>query len=356
MSRPPTEITLDLEPSERFQLIDVADRVRQRHGDFFDAYPKSAFCSFHTTAGYLEQRLCARLDHCDDRLGRFVGLFRQIFPKDAGYYHDRMELRDELTEEEKECEPVNADSHLAFMGAGLRNLTTYEPDGGHPVYFIDLDGVNGQLRRTRRTTVLGYTRKEQVYRGNFRISVPSDHQVDSFNLKEEQHGLFPHVSELLARHGLERGRVDIRLAPGERDAGLTVNEFETLLMRNDLPAAMRSPLRYTLRRGKELLRHPGTIPEKAREYAVYDLLHLYNEVMDVLGVGRSVADHLLTRLAGPAYRLFRLKRRVSFLVSESPETGSGRIVQGTYQAPILIQHRPPESRTRELEISLWRFV
>lgn len=355
MSLPPTEIHLDLRPTSRFELIDVARRIREDHRGFFSEYRKSAFCSFHTTAGYLEERLCARLDHSDERVGRFVDLFRRLFPKGAGYWHDQMELRDELSDSEKENEPVNADSHLAFMGAGLRNLTTWDAREDAPVYFIDLDGVNGDLRRTRRTTVLGYTDEERVDRGSYPVSAPREHPVDSVDLSGSGCGLFPHLEERLEARGVERGRIDIRLPPAERHAGLTVNEYETLLMRNDLPTAMKSPLRYTLRRGRELLRHPGTIPGKARDYALYDLLHLYNEVMDVLGVGRGVADRLLSRLAGPAYRLFRLKRRISFLVSDSEDTGPGRIVQGTYQSPILIQHRAPDGGRRELEYSVWRY-
>lgn len=355
MTPPPAELTLDLRPARRFALIDVAERVREMRPEFFATYRKGAYCSFHTTAGYLDQRLCARLGHSDDRLGRFVDLFRRLFPKDAGYYHDRMELRDELSEAEKVREPVNADSHLAYMGAGLRNVATYEDTGRTPVYFIDLDGVNGSLQRTRRTTVVGYDTETRVHRGTFRLSLESEHAVDSFDLKRPEFGLLEHVRDLVRQHEIRVGRVDLRLPPAERDAGLTVNEYETLLMRNDLPAAMRHPLRYLARSGGRLLRDPGSLPGKARDYAVYDLLRLYNEVMDVLGVGRSVADRLLSTLSGPAYRLFRLKPRVSYLVASDGDSGSGRIVEGTYQSPILIQHRPPEDGSRRLEISLWRF-
>ena len=36
------------------------------------------------------------------------------------------------------------------------------------------------------------------------------------------------------RHGISHGRIDLSLLPEERHAGLTVNEYETLLMRHDL--------------------------------------------------------------------------------------------------------------------------
>jgi len=354
MATSPQLVTLELNPSARFELIDVAARVRERRPDFFEAHPRSLCCSLHTTAGYLEQGLCARLNHSARRVGRLVGLFRRLFPHDAGYHHDRMELREELTAAEREQEPVNADSHLTFMSAGLTNCVTYRSEPGAPIYFIDLDGINEHFRRVRRTAVLGYSGEEEAYRGTFAIPA-SVHPVDSFNLKDPSVGLFERIEEILAERGVETGRIDIGLAPGERHAGLTVNEAETLLMRNDLPEALRDPLRYALRHGGRLLRHPTSIPGKTREYAVYDLVHLYNEVMDVLGVGRAVADRILSRLAGPAWRVFRLKRHVSFPVAQGAGTEGGRIVQGRYQSPILIQHRAAEGGARRLEVTVWRF-
>lgn len=356
MTSSPSEISLDLRPESRSDLIDVAEKVRSRDGNFFHRHRRSLFCSFHTTAGYLEEWICERLDNSGERLDRFIDVFRRVFPHGAGYHHDRMELRDELTEQEKRCEPVNADSHLTYISAGLKNCVTYENRPGRPIYFIDLDGVNQELCRTRQTTVVGYDDEELAYRGAFTVPVSDEHRVDSFNLKDEEFGLFSHVEELLEDRDLRHGRIEIRLSPEERDAGLTVNEYETMLMRNDVPEAMRNPLRYAVRHGKRFLRHPGSIPGRTREYAVYDLLHLYNEAMDLLGAGRDVADRVLSRFSGPAFRLFRLKRNVSFLVR--PVSGDGdapHIVQGTYQSPILIQHKAPSQGRRELELRLWRF-
>lgn len=347
-------VTLELEPARRFDVIDVAEKVRERHPDFFREFSSSLCCSLHTTAGYLEQRMCARLDHSERRVGRLVGLFHRLFPHDAGYHHDRLELREELSDAERAQEPVNADSHLTFMSAGLTNCVTYRSEPAGPIYFIDLDGVNEHIRRVRKTSVLGYRREEEVFRGTFAVRT-SNHPIDSINLKDPALGLYDRIEEILAERGVATGRVDLRLAPGERHAGLTVNEAETLLMRNDLPEALRDPLRYVLRHGRKLLRHPGSIPGKTREYAVYDLVHLYNEVMDVLGVGRAVSDRILSRLAGPASLIFRLKRQVSFPVVDGTGSRCGRIVQGRYQSPILIQHRTAEGGARRVEVAVWRF-
>jgi thiamine phosphate synthase YjbQ (UPF0047 family) len=356
MASSPQLVALEINPDARFDVIDVAALVRARDPDFFRDFPFSLWYSLHTTAGYLEQRLCTRLGNSERRVGRLVGLFRRLFPHDAGYHHDRLELRHELTEAERAQEPVNADSHLTFMSAGLTNCVTYRNEPSSPIYFIDLDGVNEHFRRVRRTSVVGYRKETEVYRGTVAIPAAAEHPVDSFNLKAPGFGLYQHIEEVLAERGVRTGRVDLRLAPSERHAGLTVNEAETLLMRNDLPEALRDPLRYLLRHGRRLLRHPSSIPGKTREYAVYDLVHLYNEVMDVLGVGRAVADRILSRLAAPAWRLFRLKRQVSFPVLEGSGDGArGRIIEGRYQSPILIQHRPAEGGIRRLEVAVWRF-
>ncbi len=355
MASSPELVALELNPSSRFDVIDVAALVRDGRGEFFQEFPFSLLCSMHTTAGYLEQRLCARLGHSQRRVGRLVGLFRRLFPYDAGYHHDRLDLREELTEAERAQEPVNADSHLTFMSAGLTNCVTYRSVPGAPIYFIDLDGVTEHSRRIRSTSVVGYHTETEVYRGTVEIPAAADHAVDSFNLKSPSLGLYQHIADILAERGVRTGRVDLRLAAGERHAGLTVNEAETLLMRNDLPEALREPLRYVVRHGGRLLRHPGSIPGKTRGYAVYDFVHLYNEIMDVLGVGRAMADRILSRLAGPAWRLFRLKRQVSFPVLVDADETSGKIVQGRYQSPILIQHRPAEGGVRRLEVAVWRF-
>ena len=85
------------------------------------------------------------------------------------------------------------------------------------------------------------------------------------------------------------------------------------------------------------------------------LSHLYNEFMDSVPLGRAIIDKILMALSPPASRLLRLKRNISLLVSDSQETGAGRIVQGTYQSPILVQHQQPESGMRHLDITLRRF-
>ncbi|MEE2628473.1 MAG: hypothetical protein VX670_08295, partial [Candidatus Latescibacterota bacterium] len=221
---------------------------------------------------------------------------------------------------------------------------------------IELDGVYKEHVRQRHTTVIAYNQAEVVHRDRIAVPVAEGRTIDSFNLKDDQYGLFSELEGWLQRYGVDKGRFDLRLVPEDRHVGLTVNEYETLLMRNDLPQALRDPLRYMVQRGKKLLRHPRVIPGKTRDYAAYDLIHLYNDLMDNVPVGRSVIDRFLSVLSSPAKRILRLKRHVSLLVSDSAETGTSRIVQGQYQSPILVQHHPATNGVRYLDVTLRRFA
>jgi hypothetical protein len=241
------------------------------------------------------------------------------------------------------------------MSAGLQNCVTYTNTSNVPIYFIDLDGLSEHARRTRRTTILVYNQEAVAYRGRFAMPTKPAHPIDAFNLRDPQYGLFAHLHHLIDVYGIEQGRIDIRLAPEERHAGLTVNEYETMLMRNDLPEVLRDPLRYMARRSKELLGNPATIPAKMRDYAIYDLIHLYNEVMDNVQICRSIIERGLSFLSGPASRLFRLKRCIHLFISGSGEAGLERIRQGSYQSPILIQYQQAAKGVRGLEITLWAF-
>src|SRR5436853_135471 len=210
MSAQPREILLHLTPRARFDLIDVAASVRAQHGDVFTTYGQTLCCSFHTTAGYLDQPFCAALDYSEKHLRQFLLIFQKLFPPNAGYLHDCM---------------------------------TYTNTGHVPIYFIDLDGISPHARRTRRTTMLLYNQETVAYRGTFAIPTQTAHAIDAFNLRDPQYGLFAHLHHVIEVSGIEHGRIDICLAPRERHVGLTVNEYETMLMRNDLPDVLRDPLR-----------------------------------------------------------------------------------------------------------------
>ncbi len=355
MAPAPVEVALTLRPRARIDLLDVRRRVSQTHGDVLEPFPRALYSSFHTTAGYLEQSLATRLNRKLGGLGSYLSFFREVFPEGAGYKHDELDLREELSEAQRRTEPRNADSHLAFISAGLRSCVTYRGRNGEPVYFIDLDGVNRGRPRQRVTTVLGYSAEEEVARD--RVTVPmSAHAVESVSLKDPRFGVFERCEELIRRHGVDKGRVRLALGPGEEQAGLTVNEYETLLMRHDLAEVLRNPLRFMAENSRDLLSDPRSIPNKTINYAKYDLVRVFNEVFDVLHLSDSVVERILSRFfVAPARRFLQVKRSVSLPVSDRETRGEGRLAQGRYQSPILMQWRRNAPCARVVDITLTRF-
>jgi hypothetical protein len=327
-----------------------------RHGDDLDVYPRALCCSFHTTAGYLDQGVASRLSQSRAGVMTYIDLFRTMFPEGAGYEHDKLERRTELTDAQKPVEPMNADSHLAIMAGALRSCVTYNNRRGEPMCFVDLDGVHAGQARRRSTTVLGYSSEETV--AQTRLTVPvSGHAVDSVNLKDPHLGIYEQCTGLVAAHGVTKGRIRLTLAPGERHAGLTVNEYETLLMRHDLREVLGDPLRFMAEKAGHILGNPRAIPARTLDYAKYDLVRVFNKLVDTLGLQESMVESILSRaIAMPASRFLRMKRSVSLLVSDRGARGQGAIVEGTYQSPILVQWHRGARQARALDVTLTRFV
>lgn len=350
MPQGPSELTLSITPKSRFDIIDVADRVRTQAEDFFLEHRKSAFCSFHTTAGYFEQSLMDRLHNDPEAIQRFIHSFQKIFPEDADYRHDRMELRDELSARQKLVEPRNADSHLTYIGSGLENCVTYDNRPDDPVYFVDLDGTNGATARTRRTTIIGFNNDSVVDQRPIRIGM-SHHPIDSVNLWDERIGILGRLQEEVDRLGIDHGRVDLALRSDERNTGLTVNEFETLLMKHDLAEVLRDPLRFMAEKYRNMMADPGAIKEKAKDYMKYDLVHVVNGFIDALGLSESLIERIIDKFFQvPAHHFLRMKRSVSLVVADG-----GQIVTGTYQSPILVQWRRSSEGARTIEATFTRF-
>src|SRR5688500_19567369 len=148
----PLDVTLELAPKARFDVVDLRSRFATEH-EALGAYPRSLYWSLHTTAGFLDRSLAARLSA--QHIPTYVDAFRTLFPEGAGYEHDRLERRSDLDAEQRAVEPRNADSHLAFIASGLRTCVTHPNRGGEAVFFGDLDGVNEGRSRRRRTRVIG---------------------------------------------------------------------------------------------------------------------------------------------------------------------------------------------------------
>ena len=356
MPATPVEFSLELTPRARVDVFDVRGEVSTRYGDALDEYPRALCCSFHTTAGYLDQGVAARLNQSPAGVMPYIDLFRTMFPEGAGYEHDKIERRTELSAEQRPTEPLNADSHLAFMAGALRTCVAYLNRPGEPMCFIDLDGVHAGQARTRRTSGSRVSAEETVAQA--RIAVPvSGHSIESVNLKDPRLGVYEQCAELLAAHSVTKGRIRLSLGPGERHAGLTVNEYETLLMRHDLSEVLRDPVRFMAEKAGHILGNPRAIPARTLDYAKYDLVRVFNRLVDALGLRESMVESVLSRaIAMPASRFLRMKRSVSLFVSDRDATGRGTIVEGTYQSPILVQWHRGTRQKRVLDVTLTRFV
>ena len=348
------QTTLEISPRSRYDAIDVRARIVETYGDVLEDFKKVLYCSHHTTAGYLDQQLAHRLHDRRDEVDPYIRKFQALFPLGAGYRHDELEMRSELNDEERRAEPPNGDAHLTFISSGLQSCVTYDHRTGVPVFFMDLDGVYRGTPRHRTTSIVAYDREERVADRVAEVPV-SRHAIDSVNLGDERIGLSQQIDDLLSAHPVENGRLDISLDPAEQAAGVTVNEYETLLMRYDLTDVLDNPLRFVARQGVRMLQNPRAVPAKSLGYARYDVVRVINRLIDATGLSNTAIESFLTRLmAIPASRRLRFKRRLSLPVALNP-AGHGKIVTGRYQSPILIQWARAPRQVRTLHLSLSRF-
>jgi thiamine phosphate synthase YjbQ (UPF0047 family) len=313
-------------------------------------FPHCLYWSSHTTAGFLDRSLAARLRA--DRIPGYVEALRALFPEGAGYQHDRLEHREDLDAEQRAVEPRNADSHLAFMAGGLRTCVTHPNRPDQNVFFVDLDGVNDGRARRRLTRLIGF-RQERPVR-TLRLEVPlAAHAIDSINLKDPRLGVYAQLQAFVAAAGVSKGRLRVSLDPTERHSALTINEYETLLMRHDLADVLSNPLRFVAEKYRHALANPRAVPAKTLDYAKYDLVRVMNKGIDSLGLRGSIVEKVLARTLGvPADRFFRMRRSVSLLVCGQDASGEPAIVEGTYQSPILVQWQHSPRRARVLDVSL----
>ena len=157
---------------------------------------------------------------------------------------------------------------------------------------------------------------------------------------------------MLSEADIASGRLDIELDPGEGASALTVNEYETLLMRHDLVEVLKDPLKFAAQRGRHMIDDPLAIPSKTINYAKYDVPRLLNSLMEALHLDQSVLERLVAKaMAVPARRLLR-SRRVTFLASDDEAQGAARMVRGTYQSPILVQWQPAAEQARRVDITV----
>ena len=351
----PLQFALDITPQTRVSLTDVRSHAAATVGDSLDRYAHCFYSSLHTTAGYLPQSLQRRLVGQQQGVTSYLDLYRALFPERGGYRHDDLGDRSELTAEQRRHEPLNGASHLSFIFGGLRACVSYRLQPA-PVYFVDLDGIFDDTPRKRRTVLVGYDEEVTVAHTDLKIPV-SSHPIEAVSLKDPRYGLHEQLADFVSSHDSGKGRLKLELATGEKHACLTVNEYETLLMRHDLADVLREPFRFVAEKARHVWNEPRSVPLKARAYARYDVVQAVNQLVDVLGLPTSRIEQLVARtLAKPAERLFGVKRSIDLLVSNVNTSGQTAIVEGTYQSPILIHWRNAERNTYTVRATLSRFV
>lgn len=364
-NKPTLSNTLQLSPRCRIDIQDLSEKLVKIEKGALSSYENILFCSLHTTAGFLEQSFASKLGAHPEGIEWLVRSAHRLFPEGAPYWHDQMDLRSELTSEQRKSEPLNADSHLAFICLGLSNCVLYKSAPETPTYFIDLDGEFRGTLRSRKSIVVGYNNTECVYEETLSVPMP-DNSPCTLDLSKHLN----HLHALVAKHRIHRGLVSIELASDEKYAGITVNEFETLLVERDIIDVLLNPVKYMLQNGPQLARNPLDLPNKAKNVLTYethlairDGLRLASRsvsaveyMTDRLGIHLPLLESVIDKLATPLEaRWMNLGSTARFLINSESAEDPGQIVMGTYQSPILIQWRSPESDVRRLHIRLLQF-
>src|SRR5258705_3457211 len=93
MTVKPLDLTLEVAPKSRFDVVEMRARFAAEH-EALAAYSHCLYWSSHTTAGFLDRSISARLSA--QHVSNYVDAFRTLFPQGAGYEHDQMDRRDHL--------------------------------------------------------------------------------------------------------------------------------------------------------------------------------------------------------------------------------------------------------------------
>ena len=137
-------------------------RSRARRAAFpgaLDPFPRCLYHSFHTTAGYLEQGLASRLTKQCAGDGPYVEVFRQLFPEGAGYEHDQLERRHELTRasaRSSRATRIRTSRSSPLVSARACRTSTVRPS--RCASSISTACTDGRPRR-RLTSIVGFTRE-----------------------------------------------------------------------------------------------------------------------------------------------------------------------------------------------------
>ena len=258
----------------------------------------------------------------------------------------------ELSDAQKVVEPRNADSHLTFIGAGHAQLR-------HLPHAPGRAGLLHRARRQERRAAARSARPPCVAYDQERV-VARDVGRDSGVEAPDRFGQPRRSAARPARAGQRAARAQPAsstaastwsLDPSERNVGLTVNEYETLLMQHDLVDVLRDPLRFARIKAGNMLDDPLRDPGQDAE-----LRQVRRRPRAEFADGSAAAGPVVVRAAGgqgdvgagapvPALAARQLPGRLA-----TRSNGAARSLRGTYQSPILVQWQPAERQERHLDI------
>src|SRR5262245_34873792 len=99
------ELPVELIPTKRCEIIDVRSRFTAEHTIALAGYPHCLYWSSHTTAGFVDKRLVSSLGASG--ISAYVNAFQAFFPQGAGYRHDRLDERADLSPVRRTVESRN---------------------------------------------------------------------------------------------------------------------------------------------------------------------------------------------------------------------------------------------------------
>ena len=97
MAVSPVEVTLELTPRARFDIIDVRERLREAHGDLLDVYPQPPVSLVSHDRRLSRTEPGGAVAREKATVAPYVEVFRTMFPEGAGYEHDQLDRRKDLT-------------------------------------------------------------------------------------------------------------------------------------------------------------------------------------------------------------------------------------------------------------------
>jgi thiamine phosphate synthase YjbQ (UPF0047 family) len=354
MSPSPPILHLDLRSDLRNEVTDLRALLEGAvaRGDL-PRTRKYLCISHHTTAGFPDRQLRLRIGSDAEGLDAFLEALRDIFPPEAGYEHDELQRRTELSEAQRAREPLNADAHLAFIGGGFTNCVFHSAGSGEPLWFVDFDGTyetraGERIRRQRRVTILALD--EEVLGARLQFEVPVPEGAAALPLSRPELGILRAVERAIEELGISIGRLHFHLEDPHAGAGITVNEAEALLMQRDLVDVLTSPLRFAGGRNGG-----DNEAESPRQAGARGLAR----ALDALGFSPGRQERLLSRaLASASPRILRIRGDASLGVLPAhgdPPGGPGRILLGRYQSPILLQRTGTPQAVRRFSVVVHHF-